>query len=152
MTATRVLTASILAVALLSLALPAVDAAREDRTDSRVRTELDRVERAGNSLLTDGATAAGVPGARRALAVSVPRASWSAAPVEYVAFGDVPRDGGGAVVSYRLRDRPPRAVRLDVPAIRTPDGPVVLGPGRHRLSLALVRDPAAGVAVVVRAP
>lgn len=170
MTAVRVLTAAALAVALLSAVLPAVDAAREDRADSLVRGELDRLERAARSLETDDVVGKGVPGARRTVELSIPRASWAAAPVAYVAVGGVPvveagsktgtgaappasDDAAEAVVAYRLRDGTPRTVRVDDPRLRTPDGPVVLGPGRHRLVLSLTRvrgDGRPRTAVVVR--
>lgn len=169
MTAVRVLTAAALAVALLSAVLPAVDAAREDRADSLVRGELDRLERAARSLKTDDVGGKGVPGARRTVELSIPRASWAAAPVAYVAVGGVPvaeagsktgtgaappaSDAAEAVVAYRLRDGTPRTVRVDDPRLRTPDGPVVLGPGRHRLVLSLTRvrgDGRPRTAVVVR--
>jgi hypothetical protein len=59
-------------------------------------------------------------------------------------------DDAADVVSYRVRGRPTRRIRLVGVDVRTPAGPVVLaGPGRHRLTLTLEHGDRGGRAPVV---
>lgn len=138
----RVLCCAVLALALLAVALPAVEHAGEQRTASTLRDDAARLERAANALWTDDDAAVGVVGARRRVTIRVPAASPTSAGVERVAVVD-----GG--LRYALVGGDPVRVPVRAP-IRTPDGPVVLdGAGRHALTLSLVRADATGALVVV---
>nr|WP_049980989.1 hypothetical protein [Halolamina rubra] len=64
----RALLAVVLAAALLSATLPAVESGAADRTASALDREVSRIERAGASLL-----AADDPGGSRVLSVSLLR-------------------------------------------------------------------------------
>jgi hypothetical protein len=158
----RVVVTVLLAVALLGVAQPAVDAARAERTATTLTTDVERIERAATSLLDrDDPPPSGVRGARRSLAMRLPKRGVAAAGVEYVVVGGRPRppSSGSApsnpgappprtadTVTYKLAGRPPAVVRLDGIDLRTANGPIRLGtPGRHRLRLTLVAtdgDPA----------
>ena len=117
-----------LAAALLSAALPAVESAAADRTASVLDRDVDRIERAGASLLADDA-----PGGRRVLTISVPAGSLVAAGVDSVILRCRP----GCVVRYVLGSGAVRTRRIELPLV-TPDGAVRFGtPGDHRLVLGL---------------
>ena len=129
-----------LAAALLAAALPAVESAAADRTAAGLDRDVDRLERAGASLLADDA-----PGARRVVTVSLPAGSLVSAGVESFGVRCEPR----CVIRYTLENGASRARRLDLP-MTTPDGAVQFGsPGEHRLRLGLV-DGQEGRVVTVR--
>ncbi|WP_054583605.1 hypothetical protein [Halolamina pelagica] len=117
-----------LAAALLSAALPAVESAAADRTASALDRDVDRIERAGASLLADDD-----PGGRRVLTISVPAGSLVAAGVDSVTLRCRP----DCVVRYVLGSGTVRTRRIELPLV-TPDGAVRFGtPGDHRLVLGL---------------
>lgn len=124
----RALLAVVLAAALLAASLPAVESAAADRTAASLDREVDRLERAGHSLLADDD-----PGARRIVSVSLPAASLAAAGVDSFAVSCDQR----CLVRYVLDSGASRSRRLDLP-LATPEGEVRFGsPGEHRLTLAL---------------
>ncbi len=124
----RALLAVVLAAALLSASLPAVESAAADRTASALDREVDRIERAGASLLAEDD-----PGGRRVLSVSLPGGSLVAAGVDSLTIRCRPN----CVVRYALDTGAVRTRRLDARFV-TPDGPVQFGtPGDHRLVLRL---------------
>lgn len=135
----RVVLAASLALALLAASLPAVDAARIDRTRGRLDATLERVARAATALATsEDPTGAAVAGARRVVTVRLPAASWTSAPVAWVAVGGYPGGPRGDLLAYRLAGAPPTAVELDGVDLRTGGDPVVLrGDGRRTLRLGL---------------
>ncbi|WP_224269887.1 DUF7311 family protein [Haloprofundus salinisoli] len=136
---TRLVVAVALAVALVAASLPAVDAAREERTKARLDAELTRVADAARSLPeTEDAAGDTSLAARRVVAVSVPERSLTTASVDYVelAGGDV---SVGASFSYRLAGREETTHRLTGVPLSTPTGPVRLSAtGTQRLALSLV--------------
>lgn len=151
----RVVLAVALATALLSASLPAVESARADRTAAGLDADVARLTAAATTLVDrDAPTRRDVAGARRVVAVAVPRPSWTTTAVDSVTVAGQP-DGAdesttSATVSYTLQNGRQRRVRLDVP-FRTPDGPVVLrSSGTHRLVLSLVRDGDESAVVVRR--
>lgn len=147
----RAVLAVVLALALLSASLPAVDAARADRSTASVRADLSAVETAARSLVTgEDATLTDVPGARKRAVVHVPSATWSTARVAWVGAGGRP-DGPGnrSRLAFRVAGAGVETVRLRGLRVRTPGGPVVFrDPGRHALTLSLRRDD--GPVVVLR--
>lgn len=140
----RVVLAVVLAAALLSVALPAVDAGRVDRTATRLDAATARIERAARSLLAhEDPTPPGVAGARRRVGFRLPVRSWTAVRAT------LRIDGEADAVTYRLAGRRPHRTTFRGVDLRTPGGPVAFeSAGRHRLVLSLVRDD--GVGVVVR--
>jgi hypothetical protein len=136
----RALLAVALAAALLAASLPAVESAAADRTAASLDRDVDRLERAGESLLADDD-----PGARRVFTVSLPATSLASAGVDAFTVRCEPR----CVVRYVLGNGASRTRRLDLP-IATPAGAVRFGsPGEHRFTLGL-RDEDDGRVVTVR--
>jgi len=136
----RVVLCVALAVALLAVAVPAVENAAEGRTASALRDDAAQLERAANALFTAENAAVGAGGARRQVTVRLPRPSWTSAGVDHVAIGGDFRyvlDGG-------------RTVRVPLRApIRASGEPIVLSDaGRHILVLSLVRDRTNGTLAV----
>lgn len=162
----RVVLAVLLAASILAVALPAIDDARTTRTSDAMASAAERVSRAARTLVaSDDPTAPTVPGARRVVTVRVPADSWGWRGVRSVtirgerggattetARSDAPDEEGptDAALTYRLSGGDRRRIPLAVEgaAVRTPDGPVVFGPGRRSVTLSLVAD--RGLAVVVR--
>ncbi len=136
----RALLAVTLAAALLAASLPAIESAAADRTAASLDREVDRLERAGHSLLADDD-----PGARRVVTVTLPPGSLVAAEVDSFAVSCDQR----CLVRYVLDSGASRSRRLDLP-LATPEGAVRFGsPGEHRLTLGL-RDGDDGRVVTVR--
>jgi hypothetical protein len=149
MSAVRVALTVVLGVALLGVALPAVDAGRVDRTTAALDSTAERIARTGAHLrAVEDPTPPGVPGARAVVTVDVPHRSWHAAGVAYVAVGGAPEAAGNrSVVVYRIEGKQPKTVPLAFP-VRTPHGPLVYRTaGDHRLNLSLVTDEGVAVAV-----
>jgi len=150
----RLVVAAALAVATLAVAFPAIDDARTARTDATIEGTVDRLERAGQSLATtEDATATRTTAATRRVEFTLPAGSVTAAQPAFVALGGPPNGPGDRpTVTYAVSSPTRRRhLRLPVP-IRTPDGPVVFRePGRHAVSLALVRGDDGPVLVVTEA-
>lgn len=150
----RLVVAVALAVATLAVALPAVEDARAARADAVIEGTVDRVERAGRALATtEDATATRAMAATRRVELRLPAGSVAAARPEFVAVGGGP-DGPGdrPIVTYAVSSPTRlRHLRLPVP-VRTPGGPVVFRePGRHAVTLSLVRGDTGPELVVTRA-
>lgn len=154
----RAVLAVCLAVALLGVALPAVENASHDHAASVADAELARLRATLTDLAaTDDALPADSPGARRLVTLRIPTPDLTTAPVAYLAIGGVPGGEAGDAspthtdrLAYRLQGEGPRTVSVPLD-LRTPgDGPLVLrSPGRHRLRCRLVADDDGGVAVRV---
>lgn len=146
----RAVLAVLLAVALLSASLPAIDAVGQERTAARMDRTVDRIDRAATELLGEdpGPTARLAP--RRLVTVSLPARSLTTARVERVIIdGGADADDTGRI-SYSVAGRSPTSRRLTAP-IATPDGPVVLrGAGDRTLVLRLVRDGDGSLVVLSR--
>jgi hypothetical protein len=150
----RLVVAAALAVATLAIALPAVDDARSTRTDATIGGTADRLERAARALATtEDATATRATAATRRVEFRLPAGSVTAAQPAFVAVGGPP-DGPGnrSTVTYSVSS-PTRRHHLRIPVpVRTPEGPVVFRePGRHAVSVALVRGDDGPEIVVTRA-
>lgn len=133
----RVVLAVVLTTALLGVSLPAIDDARRDHSETTVRTELQRVERAATDLLdTDDPTA---DGARRVVTVHLPTRSWTDAGVDGVTISPS-RTGSGGRFTWTVEGGTRTVRRLpDVPIRTNSHGaPLTLNAsGRHRLVLSL---------------
>ncbi|MDS0297965.1 hypothetical protein NDI76_04355 [Halogeometricum sp. S1BR25-6] len=137
----RVVLAAVLATAVLVASLPAVEDARADRTATALDTSIARLSAAGSALAVGSdATSDPAVAPRRAVVLSLPRPTWTAAAVEYVAVGGSPGGPGNrSVVTYAVEGggETRRLLSLPVP-VRTPGGPVVLrGRGERSVSLSL---------------
>lgn len=89
----RVVLAVALTTPLLGVSLPVIDDARKGHTETAVRTELQRVERAATDLLeTNDPTD---EGARRVLELRFTTRRWSDAGVESVTIGESHAGSGG---------------------------------------------------------
>lgn len=145
----RVVLGTLLAVAVVGASVPAVDSARIEATDSRLRGELTSVRAAIADLLVRDDPTRG-PGARRVLTVRLPRRSWGQAGTARVALGVA--GPGGDVLAWQARGGGRRTLRLPA-RLRAPgeaDALVLRRPGRHRLVLALVPDDGEPVVTVRR--
>lgn len=130
----RAVLAAVVAAALLAAALPAVESVRTDRTTAVMDRTVERIERAGNSLLASDAAEAG---ARRVVTVSLPARSLGSAGVEWFAVNCSP----DCTVAYRLAGVQAESHHVRSVPMTTPDGPVRFSkPGDHRLSLGLARE------------
>ncbi|MFC7173329.1 hypothetical protein ACFQL0_08055 [Haloplanus litoreus] len=139
----RVVLAVLLAVALLAAVGPGVEAGREARTVTHLDGVVDRIARGVQSLRAhEDPTRPGETGARRIMRVRLPTPSWTAAGATLRV------DGDGDRIGYRLDGESPHRTRIRGVDLRTPSGPVVIeSPGRHRLTLSLVRQNGVGVVV-----
>lgn len=128
----RVVLAVLLATAILGAGHQAAERGGRAEAVTLVRDEARTVAAAADRL-----AARNDPGAARTVAVRVPRRRWGR-PRASLRLGDDLR--------WRVGNRSGR-VRTGV-ELRTPDGPLRLGGGRHRLRLSLVArdgDPAVAV-------
>ncbi|WP_248897508.1 DUF7311 family protein [Haloplanus halobius] len=136
----RVVLAVVLTVALLAAATPAIDEGRQSRTATHLDSVTDRIERAARSLLAhEDPTPPETVAPRRIVRFRLRPRSWTAAGAT------VRIDGERDVIAYRIQGGRPHRTTLPGVDLRTPDGPFVYGPGRHRLVVSLVRDRGVGV-------
>lgn len=161
----RTVLAVVLAVALCSVSVPAINHARRDRATYRADAELATVSRSMTDLADETAVRFGDPpptgdaprGARRVVSLSLPSESVTVGRIEFVAIGGVPgrrspKDDFGDVLAYRVAGGPTRVrhIPFDVRvATRSgtgggwtvrPDGEslVVHAPARRDIALLLV--------------
>lgn len=154
----RAVLAVTLAVALLGVAGPAIDDARTGSTERRIDGQLDALAASAETLREcEPAVDPGERGARRVRSLSLPAASVTSAPVEYVAIGGIPEGRSDRdttrtdVLAYAVEGGRQHVELVDVPirvAVRGEDGwtirgdgePLVLrGDGTARVTLTLVR-------------
>lgn len=147
----RVVLAAVLAVALLGVATPAIDDAGRSSTDRRLASDLSRVASVAETLdARHDAVRPEAGPATRTVLIDVPDGGWGRAPATVV-FG---AGTDHRRLEWQVESGPRRAVRvgIELRVWRNGDptaGELRLGPGRHRLELALVRT-GAGPAVAVR--
>ncbi|AUX09150.1 hypothetical protein AArcSl_1521 [Halalkaliarchaeum desulfuricum] len=144
----------VLAVALVGVATGALSTTEPERSVTQLEGEIDRLERAAAGLASSSTAAGGIDRAGRVPAtVTVPDGGFASARIDRVRIGcpvSVPvRECPPVQASYRLPDGQVRQLPADGPRLRTLDGPLVLGPGKHRLSLAYVRIGDGRPAVIV---
>lgn len=140
----RVVLAVAVAAALLAASLPAIEAARADRTAGGMERFRDRIVAAGESLLASDAAGAG---ARRVVDLVVPAGSMTRAGVTRLSLACrrecrlVYRLDGGRRERHPLGNLP----------LSTPAGPVEFArPGSHRIVLRLVDDGGRRVVAITR--
>lgn len=125
-----------LAVALVAASAPALDRARVDTADQRMRSELIALRDAATALrASSDPTPPGEGGARATVTVTLPRATWGRAVVERLEIGS-------ETVSWRVEGGTAHTVRTEYLHGRAGrgSGPLVLtSPGRARLTLRLVQ-------------
>lgn len=132
----RVVLAVLLAAALLSISLPAIDAVGEERATAQMDRAVERIEASAVDLRQENPGPTARLGPRRVIDLRLPGRSLTTAGVEYISITG--REGGPARISYALSEREPSHRDLTVP-IATPDGDVVLrSTGRHTILLRLV--------------
>lgn len=140
----RVVVAALLALAILAAAMPAIESARQDRTEAQVEAAIDDIDEAAVDLTRSEEPVKHGPGAKRVVTVKIPAAGFAAADVEYLRIG---ADDGR--YEFRIEDRRQRARHGRIPVHGSDGEPVVLSePGTHRLALRLVAD-GSGTRVVV---
>lgn len=133
----RIVLAVVLATALLGVSQPVIEDARRDHTETAIRTEIQRVERAATDLLDEDDPTSG-DGARRVVTITLPAESWTDAGIGVVTFKRS-RDGQGGRVTWALDHGPVHVRHLPAIPLRSgSNGPFTLQtPGRHRLVLTL---------------
>jgi len=157
----RVVVAVTLAVALLSVTLPALETARASHSDHRIAAEIDGLTAAIDDVRTrESAVEAGTGGTRRVVTVRLPSETWTSVGTEYVAIGGYPDDpaldGNGTTLAWRVAGGQPRERQLPDVTVEPKghgdsDGPLVLrDPGPHRLAISLIERGNRTVVVVER--
>ena len=108
----RVVLTVLVAVALLTASMPAVETARVATTADRLGAEANELERAIGDLV-DGSTPVNDPAmaARTTVLVRVP-SGFTAAAVERVALVETPERPGLIALAYRVDGRPRRVLRV----------------------------------------
>jgi hypothetical protein len=151
----RVVVAVALAVALLGVAMPAVDSARVDHADARVATALDRLAATAERLRArNDPSPPGTAGARRMITLHLPGPSWASARLETLSVpattaGRGP--SGRGTVTWRVEGGGRRTRVLSAPVVGPDGGLTVRGGGSRQLVVELVRE--GGRAVVrIRRP
>lgn len=127
----------VLAVALVAVSIPAIDAARRDHTETLVRLELREFTQAARNLLETDDPVRGA-GARRIVVLSLPEESWSDAGVDSVTI-ETGWNGSGGHLTWAVKGGRRQTRRLqDVPIHTVRGDPIVLkSAGKHRLVLTL---------------
>lgn len=125
----RAVLAVVLATALLGASLPAIDQARQNHSETAIRAELDRVERAANGLLDADDPTETTMGARRLVTVSLPEKSWTDAGTGSVSFAS-PSGRSGGRLAWAVRDGVTHVRHLPNVPLRTSTGePLTLRAG-----------------------
>lgn len=130
----RAVTAVMLAVALLAVSLPALEEAGRTHSDTRVATELDRLESAARALKARSAATRQGPTARQTLTLSLPEATWAHPGLAWLR---VPPPGGGPV-GWRVDGGAAHSCRLlDGDLVGPPGGLTLRKGGSHEVVLLL---------------
>ncbi|WP_313691022.1 DUF7311 family protein [Halorarum halobium] len=134
----RYVLATVLAVALLGVSLPPIQAAGAERTASTLDRFGERLDRAAAELRSEsdpvGAT---LPGGREVVELSLPRASLTAAPVRFVELCTLA--DGRTALRYGVGSGSVVTRWLDA-GLRLPDGPIrFVEAGAHRVELRFTR-------------
>lgn len=144
----RVVLTVLVAVALLSTAMPALESARTATTAERLDTEGERVERAVSGVVSGSVAVSDRSLAARTTTTVRAPTGVTAAPIDRLALVDdgVPRNGAserGAALRYRLGGGPDRFVTVVPPTLGARvvviDGPLDLRTsGESRVELRYV--------------
>lgn len=151
----RTILAVVLALAIVSLSVPAIDHGATVGTERGLEADLATLETQATELVEEEERPpAGDPGPQRVVTITLPAGSPTAAGVDYVAVGDSLEASTDTddrpIVTYRLEGGPERIVHVDAP-IEPAGEPVVLrGSGDRELRLTLESE--AGERVVVVEP
>lgn len=148
----RVVLTVLVAVALLTASMPAIETARAATTAERIGAETDRLERAiggvvaGSTPVSDPAMAA-----QTTALVRVPT-GFTAADLDRVALVESPDRPGEVVLAYRIDGRSEREFRIGTGPTRTAvdlvDAPIELRPGgASRVRIRYVDDGGATVRI-----
>ncbi|ELY48566.1 DUF7311 family protein [Natronolimnohabitans innermongolicus] len=150
----RYVLAAILAVAILAVAVPAVDRAASMNAERTIDASIADIDDAASSLTAhDEPTPGSHPDPKRIVTVSLPDRSLTTAGVDHVEI--VPHDSGEfSTARYVLSDGTTREATIDERIVhREPDGdePVELGgSGEQQLLLTLQTDADDDPVVVAR--
>lgn len=157
----RVVVAIVLAVALLSVSLPALDTARHDHSEQRVHATLARLTAAiADVHAREAAVREGAAGAQRIVTVRLPARTWADAGIEYLAIGAHPDHPGvdeanESTFVWQVTGNQPQERRVtSVPVeadTESDENPLVIQePGVHRLVVTLSERRNRTVVVVKR--
>lgn len=116
----RVVTAVLLAVALLAVSMPAIDDARVTTSMDRLETTADQIERAAGEVAADSVAVADPALAGRSVLVVTVPSGFTAAPIDQLRIVDAPAsathtDVDGVQLVYRLRHGSPQALHIPPP-------------------------------------
>lgn len=125
----RTVLAVVLAIALLTATLPAIETVRVDRVDHSVSQDLATIEHSSTELLTTEERIDG-PGAQRVVSVSVPPRGLVTADLQYI---ELTADA----FTYKISGQSARTVRPDAPIVR----PDAAGPLRITTSTDILLRP-----------
>ncbi|MEF8852082.1 MAG: hypothetical protein V5A44_08790 [Haloarculaceae archaeon] len=161
----RVLLTVALAVAVATVALPAIDAVGVERADTRTGAAVERLVTAARTLAAGNDALPPEQGpARQVVELDLPEGGVTSAPVASLTVGPPARernddgDGPGAAgattrIAWRVAGGGPHVRQVAGLRIRSVTGEqFVTGGGRHRLSLRLVRREGRRVVTVATGP
>lgn len=146
----RTILAVLLTVAMVAVAVPAVDHAAGARGDQQAQATVADIEHAAKSLyVAEDAPPAGVTGPRRTISVSFPTDGLTVDAVSSFTIESVAKER--AVITYRVNGRQQKVVHVEAPLVGPDFGTVEYGEitGEHRFQLTLQRHPKKGYPVVV---
>ena len=149
----RYVLAVLLAVAIVGLAMPAVNDAAVDNSEAAVRGEIADLDAAATALVdTEEVPPPGREraSARRVVTVTFPEQSPTSRAVRFVRI-EPHHEHGFSTVTYAVGERPSEQLRIDATVVGPGNGTVRLGGSERRtLVLTLVRDDAGNRVVELR--
>ena len=152
----RTILAVVLALAIVSLSMPAIDRVATVGTERGLEADLATLEAEAVELLEEEERPpAGDPGPQRVVTITLPAESPTTAGVDYVAVGDsleaTTDTADRPIVTYRIEGGPERIVHVDAP-IEPAGGEAIVLRGSGDRDLRLTLEYEAGERVVVAEP
>lgn len=135
----RVVLAVVLAIALVGVAVPALEYGAGVNSEQQVGSEVAKIGNAATSLVeNEELPPPGQSGAQRVVSVSLPGDSRTTRPVEHL---EIERHGNRSVATYRVEGRSEQVAHIDAPIVNGTNDTVELGgSGTRDLVLTLERD------------
>lgn len=147
----RYVLAVLLTVAILAVAIPAVDRAATVNSEEKVESSVAKIDEAATSLAEqEDPSPEGHPPPQRTVTVRLPRDTFTSESVDHL---EIERNGSISVGTYYFEGRTEKQIVIDQPIVYgTPEEnkPVELGgEGEQELVLTLEEDPSGQPVVVV---
>lgn len=146
---TRYVLAVILSVAIVGIAMPAVDEAAADRSQSQVQTQVVKIKTAATSLVEhEEVGLKSESGGRRIVTVEFPRDSLTSKSVQYVRFN--PKHAlGFTTVTYEVKGHSPERTEIDAVIVSPDNESVEMGKADQETIILTLKRDGSGDRVVV---